>query len=63
MDSSKITVNDKSFEGEKFRSLLGSSDMRGKVLQFFPSSPSYTHGFPTLQNSYERFNKSFVFLT
>ena len=29
------TVNDKSFEGEKFRGLLGSSGMRGKVLQFF----------------------------
>ena len=35
------TVNDKSFEGEKFRGLLGSSGMRGKVLRFFPSSPSY----------------------
>ena len=34
------TVNDKSFEGEKFRGLLG---MRGKVLQFFPSPPSYIH--------------------
>ena len=26
------TLNDKSFEGEKFDSLLGSSGMRGKVL-------------------------------
>jgi len=29
------TVNDKSFEGEKFRGLLGSSGMRGKVSRFF----------------------------
>jgi len=50
------TVNDKSFEGEKFCGLLGSSGMRGKVLQFFPSPP-------TLQNSYEHFNESFAFLT
>ena len=56
------TVNDKSFEGEKFRGLLGSSGMRGKVLQFFPSPPSYIHGFPTLQNSYEHFNENFAFL-
>ena len=35
------TVNDKSFEGEKFRGLLGSSGMRGKVSWFFPSPPSY----------------------
>ena len=34
------TVNDKSFEGEKFRGLLGSSGMRGKVSRFFPSPPS-----------------------
>ena len=33
-----------------------------KVLWFFPSPPSYIHGFPTLQNSYERFNESFAFL-
>ena len=39
------TVNDKSFEVEKFRGLLGSSGMRGKVLRFFPSPPSYIHGF------------------
>ena len=30
-----ITVNDKSFEGEKFRGLLGSSGMQGKVSRFF----------------------------
>jgi len=41
------------FKGEKFRGLLGSSGMWGKVLQFFPSPPSYIHGFPTLQNSYK----------
>ena len=35
------TVNDKSFEGEKFCGLLGSSGMRGKVLRFLPSPPSY----------------------
>jgi len=29
------TVNDKSFKGEKFRGLLGSSGMRGKVSRFF----------------------------
>jgi len=45
------TVNDKSFEGEKFRGLLGSSGMWGKVLQFFPSPHSYIHGFPIPQNS------------
>jgi len=56
------TLNDKSFEGEKFHCLLGSSGMRVKVLQFFPSPPSYIHGFPTLQNSYERFNENFTFL-
>ena len=37
----RYTVNDKSFEGEKFRGLLGSSGMRGKVSRFFPSPPSY----------------------
>ena len=57
-----VTVNDKSFEGEKFRTLLGLSGMRGKVLQFFPSPLSLIHGFPTLQNSYECFNESFAFL-
>ena len=57
-----ITINDISFKGEKFRGLLGSSGMQGKALQFFPSPPLYIHGFPTLQNSYERFNKSFAFL-
>jgi len=55
-------VNDENFEGEKFRGLLSSSGMRGKVSQFFPSPPSYIHGFPTLQNSYERFNENFAFL-
>ena len=55
------TVNDKSFEGEKFRGLLCSSGMRGKVCDFFP--PSLIHGFPTLQNSYQCFNESFVLLT
>ena len=35
------TVNDKSFEGEKFCGLLGSSGMQGKVSRFFPSPPSY----------------------
>ena len=50
------TINDKSFEGEKFRGLLGSSGMW--VSQFFPSLPSYIHGFPTLQNIYERFTKA-----
>ena len=39
--SLQYTVNDKSFEGEKFRGLLGSSGMRGKVSRFFPSPPSY----------------------
>jgi len=39
------TVNDKSFEGEKFRGLLSSSGMQGKVSQFFPLPPSYIHGF------------------
>ena len=43
----EITVNDKSFEGEKFRGFLGSSGMRGKVSRFFPSPPSYIHGFQT----------------
>jgi len=37
----EYTVNDKSFEGEKFRGLLGSSGMWGKVSRFFPSPPSY----------------------
>ena len=36
------TVNDKSFEGEKFCGLLGSSGMQGKVSRFFPSPPSCT---------------------
>ena len=31
----QYTINDKSFEGDKFRSLLGSSGMRGKVSRFF----------------------------
>jgi len=35
------TVNDKSFEGEKFLGLLSSSGRRGKVSRFFPSPPSY----------------------
>ena len=61
-NKSLCTVNNKSFEGEKFRGLLGSSGMRGKVSRFFPSPPSYIHGFPTLQNSYERFNENFAFL-
>ena len=60
---SAYTVNDKSFEGERFRGLLGSSGMQGKVSRFFPSPPSLIHGFPTLQNSYECFNESFAFLT
>ena len=34
------TVNDKSFEGEKFCGLMGPSGMRGKVSQFCPSPPS-----------------------
>jgi len=34
-DTILYTVNNKSFEGEKFRGLLGSSGMWGKVLQFF----------------------------
>ena len=38
--SHRATVNNKSFEGEKFRGLLGSSGMRGKVSRFFPSPPS-----------------------
>ena len=62
-----ITVNDKSFEGEKFRSLLGSSGMWGKVSRFFSITTfclhTFMHGFPTLQNSNERFNESFAFLT
>jgi len=33
---SSYTVNDKSFKGEKFHGLLGSSGMWGKVSQFFP---------------------------
>jgi len=33
--TTNITVNNKSFEGEKFRGLLGSSGMRGKVSRFF----------------------------
>jgi len=37
--------------------------MWGKVLRFFPSPPSYIHGFTTLKNSYEHFNESFAFLT
>jgi len=57
------TVNDKNFEGEKFHSWLGSSGMCGKVLQFFPPPPSHIHGFPTLQDSYEQFNRSFTFFT
>ena len=40
-----LTVNDKSFEGEKFHGLLDSSGMWGKVLRFFPSPPSCIHGF------------------
>ena len=46
-----------SFKGEKFCGLLGSSGIQGKVSQFFFIPPSYIHGFPTLQNSYEHFNK------
>ena len=56
------TGNDKSLEGEKFCGLLGSSGMWGKVLWFFPSPPSYIHGFPAVQNSYKHFNESFAFL-
>ena len=44
-----FTVNDKSFEGEKFCGLLGSSGMWGKFRDFFPSPLSYIHGFPTLR--------------
>ena len=58
----EYTVNNKSFEGEKFCDFLDSSGMRGKVSRFFLSPPSYIHGFPTLQNSYERFNENFEFL-
>jgi len=54
-----FTVNNKSFKGEKFCGLLGSSGMWGKVSRFFPSPPSYIHGFPTF---YKRFNESFAFL-
>ena len=56
-------VNDKRFEGENFRGLLGSSGMWGEIFAIFPSPPSYIHGFPTLQNNYKRFNESFAFLT
>ena len=45
---SSVAVNNKSFEGEKFRSLLGSSGKWGKFLRFYLSPPSYIHGFPTL---------------
>jgi len=58
-----FTVADKSFEGKIFCGLLGSSGMWGKVLQFFPSPPSFIHGFPTMQTSYESFNESFAFFT
>ena len=55
------------FREWKFQSLLGSSGMWGKISRFFPSPLSYIHGFrngfPTLQNSYKRFNESFAFLT
>ena len=34
-----------------------------KFCDFFPSPPSLFHGFPTVQNSYECFNESFMFLT
>ena len=37
--------------------------MWGKVSWFFPSPPSYNYSFPTLQNSYKRFNEGFTFLT
>ena len=37
------TVNDKSFEGENFLGLLGSSGMWGKVLRFFPSPCTFIH--------------------
>ena len=36
--------------------------MWGKVLRFFPSPPSYIHGFSTLQNNLECVNESFAFL-
>jgi len=48
------TVDNKSFEGEKFRGLQGSSGMRGKVSRIFSSSSSYIHGFPTLQQAFQR---------
>ena len=41
----KSTLNDKSFEGEKFCSLLSSSGMWEKVLQFYPLPPSNIHSF------------------
>ena len=44
------TVNDKSFEGEKFRGLLSSSGMRGKVSRFFPLPPSYMSELSEEQN-------------
>ena len=69
-DTSPYTVNDKSFEGEKFRGLLGSSGMRGKVSRFF-SITTFIHSWfsnstkqlQVFQESYECFNESFAFLT
>jgi len=58
------TLNEKSFKGDKFCGLLGSSGMWGKFHDFFHHHVhSNIHGFPTIQNSYKCFNKSFAFLT
>ena len=38
-----VTVNDKSFKGEKFRGLLGSSVMWGKVSRFFFFITTFIH--------------------
>ena len=46
-----------SLKGEKFRDLLGPSGMWGKILQFFPSPPSYIHGFPTLPKQLQAFQR------
>ena len=48
------TVNSKSFEGEKFCSLLGSSGTWEKFHSFFPSPPSYIHGFPNHTSNFSK---------
>jgi len=51
------------FRGWKVSRFAGFIRYAGKSFVIFSSPFSNIHGFRTLQNSYERFNESFTFLT